>query len=293
MSVINTNLSALNAARSLDISQEMLSNSINRLSSGSKLVNPADDPAGLAVSEKLGAQNGRISAALTNVQNAVSFVQTSDGFLSGMSTILTRLSELSTMAQDPTKSPADIALYQTEFSALQDQLRSTIGGTSAQIGGTADITAPLGSYNGLDLFGSTASGGQVVTIGQAIGQQMTINDTNLRSGAIGSLITQDNTGTYNLSINSGATANDLTNAIQQIAAQRASLGASESRLNFVAATLQVESQNIGSAISSIKDVDVAQESTQNAKYNILVQANTAMLAQANQDPKSVLQLLQK
>ena len=293
MSVINTNLSALNAARSLDISQEMLSNSINRLSSGSKLVNPADDPAGLAVSEKLGAQNGRISAALTNVQNAVSFVQTSDGFLSGMSTILTRLSELSTMAQDPTKSPADIALYQTEFSALQDQLRSTIGGTSAQIGGTADITAPLGSYNGLDLFGSTASGGQVVTIGQAIGQQMTISDTNLRSGAIGSLIAQDNTGTYNLSINSGATANDLTNAIQQIAAQRASLGASESRLNFVAATLQVESQNIGSAISSIKDVDVAQESTQNAKYNILVQANTAMLAQANQDPKSVLQLLQK
>jgi len=292
MSVINTNISAIAAARNLNASQAMLANSLNRLSSGSKIVNPSDDAAGLAVSEKLGAQSQRITAAVTNVQNAVSYTQTADGFMGGMTKILSRLSELAILAKDVTKNASDVSLYGQEFTALQDQLRATIGGTTADIGGTAGVTTPLGAFNGIELFGSTSTGGLVVTIGQAVGQEMTIKDTDLRTGAMNNVIVQDSTGAYTLNITSSTAVGDITNAIQAVATERASLGASESRLQLAATTLQVEYENLGSAISRIKDVDVATESTQYAKYNILVQSGTAMLAQANQSPNSVLKLLQ-
>ncbi len=291
MSVINTNITAIAASRNLNVSQEMLGRSLTRLSSGSKIVNPSDDAAGLAVSEKLGAQNRRIRAAITNVQNTISYTQTSDGFMSGMTKILSRLSELAILAKDVTKNVTDVALYQQEFTALQDQLRATVGGSTAEIGGTTAITAPLGAFNGITLFGSNATG-LVVTIGQAVGQEMTIGANNLRDGAFGTIIGQNGSGVYNLSINSTSTIGDITNAIQDVATERASLGASQSRLELAATTLQVEFENLGAAISRIRDVDVAEESTQYAKYNILVQSGTAMLAQANQTPRTVLQLLQ-
>jgi flagellin len=286
MSVINTNITAIAASRNLNASQEMLGRSLTRLSSGSKIVNPSDDAAGLAVSEKLGAQNRRIKAAITNVQNTISYTQTADGFMSGMTKILSRLSELAILAKDVTKNSTDIALYQQEFTALQDQLRATIGGTSAEVGGTADIAQPLGAFNGISLFGSSSTG-LVVTIGQAVGQEMTIGDSYLRDGAMNAIITQDSSGAYSLAI--GA----ITAAIQDVATERASLGAAQSRLELAATTLQVEFENLGAAISRIRDVDVAEESTAYAKYNILVQSGTSMLAQANQTPRTVLQLLQQ
>ena len=291
MSVINTNITAIAASRNLNASQEMLGRSLTRLSSGSKIVNPSDDAAGLAVSEKLGAQNRRIKAAVTNVQNTISYTQTADGFMSGMTKILSRLSELAILAKDVTKNPTDIALYQQEFTALQDQLRATVGGNSSEIGGTAAVASPLGAFNGITLFGSNGAG-LTVTIGQAVGQEMVIGDTNLRDGAMGTIITQDSSGAYTLSIDDTSAIGDITAAIQDVATERASLGASQSRLELAATTLQVEFENLGAAISRIRDVDVAEESTQYAKYNILVQSGTAMLAQANQTPRTVLQLLQ-
>lgn len=290
MSVINTNIQAIAAARSLNASQEMLGRSLTRLSSGSKIVNPSDDAAGLAVSEKLDAQNKRVQAATTNVQNAVSYIQTADGFMSGMTKILSRMSELAILAKDVTKNPTDIDLYQQEFTALQDQLRATIGGSTGEIGGTA-ITTPLGAFNGITLFGSN-SAGLTVTIGQAVGQDMTIRESNLRAGASAALITQNASGVYNVGIADVATIGHITDAIQQIASERAKLGASQSRLELASTTLSVEFENLSSAISRIRDVDVAKESTQYAKYNILVQSGTAMLAQANQSPSAVLKLLQ-
>ena len=290
MSVINTNIQAIIAARNLNQSQSMLGRSLNRLSSGSKIVNPSDDAAGLAVSEKLDAQNLRVQAASTNVQNAVSYIQTADGFMSGMTKILARMSELGILAKDVTKNNTDVALYQQEFSALQDQMRATIGGTVAQIGGTVPVATPLGAFNGITLFGSSA--GLTVTIGQAVGQDMTIANSDLRSGAMLSVIGQDNSGNYTLQVTDPNAIDTLTNTIQQVATQRATLGAAQSRLELASTTLQVESENLTSAISRIRDVDVAQESTNFAKYNILVQSGTAMLAQANQSPNSVLKLLQ-
>lgn len=291
MSVINTNIQAIAAARSLNQSQEMLGRSLTRLSSGSKIVNPSDDAAGLAVSEKLDAQNKRVQAASTNVQNAISYIQTADGFMSGMTKILSRMSELAILGKDVTKNSTDIALYQQEFSALQDQLRDTIGGSTAEIGGTADITTPLGAFNGISLFGSTTTP-LTVTVGQAVGQTMTIKQTDLRQGSLLDLVKQDSSGAYTSSLTDSGITASITSAIQQVATERASLGASQSRLELASTTLSVETENLASAISRIRDVDVASESTSYARYNILVQSGTAMLAQANQSPNSVLKLLQ-
>ncbi|HEY4246602.1 MAG TPA: flagellin [Lacunisphaera sp.] len=291
MSSINTNLQAMLAARSLDQNQALLGRSLDRLSSGSKIDDPADDPAGLAVSSKLDAQSLRVNAAMTNVQNAVSYLQTSDDFMSSMNQVLSRMSELSSLAKDVTKSPSDIAVYQKEFTSLQDQLRTTIGGTTTEIGGTADITTPSGSFNGTQLFDS--SPGVTISIGQSVGQTITIPSSNLRTGSMLNLIQQDPSGNYTLKLTDANTLSDVSNTVQQLATERATIGGVQSRLNLTAATLQTEGENLSSTISGIRDVDVAQESTQLAKYNILVQAGTSMLAQANQAPASVLKLLDR
>ncbi len=291
MSVINTNIQAIAGARNLNHSQEMLGRSLTRLSSGSKIVNPSDDAAGLAVSEKLDAQGKRVKAATTNVQNAVSYVQTADGFMGAMAKILSRMSELGILSKDVTKSPSDIDLYQQEFAALQEQLRATIGGDTTEIGGTAGVDSPLGAFNGLILFGPNATG-LPVTIGQAVGQDMHIKESNLRTGGMLDIIGQDGAGAYTLAVTDSDATAKISGAIQHIATERASLGASLSRLEIASSTLQVEFENLSSAISRIRDVDVAEESTQYARYNILVQSGTAMLAQANQTPQSVLKLLQ-
>lgn len=291
MTAINTNIQATLAARNLDQSQQMLGRSLNRLSSGSKIVNPADDSAGLAVSSKLDAQSLRVQAALTNVQNAVSYLQTSDDFMGGITKILSRMSELSTLAKDVTKSPSDVAVYAKEFTSLQDQLRTTIGGSTAEIGGSAGVVTPTGAFNGTQLFGSSA--GITLSIGQAVGQTLTLPTANLRTGAMLDLIQQDASGNYTLNFDDATALDSLSNTLQQVATDRATLGGAQSRLNLAAATLQVEGENLSSTISRIRDVDVAQESTQLAKYNILVQSGTSMLAQANQMPAAVLKLLQQ
>jgi flagellin len=134
--------------------------------------------------------------------------------------------------------------------------------------------------------------GLTVTVGQAVGQTMTIPQINLRDGAMGAIISQDASGNYLVDVTDASAIGAITNAIQDVANERASLGASQSRLELASTTLQVEFENLESAISRIRDVDVAEESTQFAKYNILVQSGTAMLAQANQTPQAVLKLLQ-
>jgi flagellin len=278
--VINTNINAINATRNLNESNAMLSRSLARLSSGSKIVKPSDDAAGLAVSEKLQAQNARLMAANTNVQNAQSYVQTADGFLKSMNQMLTRMSELTAMAKDVTKNSSDIDLYNAEFVALKAQLLGTIGD------GT---TTPLGSFNGISLFGPNATG-LVVTIGEATTQTMTISEINLRAttSAVAQLVSLVGAGGFDVR-NSGAL---VVSAIQQIANERATLGAAQSRLEVASAQLQVQYENLEAAISRIRDVDVAEEATALAKAQILVQSGTAMLAQANSVPQSVLRLLQ-
>ena len=266
--VINTNISAQSSARLLSESSAMLAKSLARLSSGSKIVSPEDDAAGLAVSMRFDAQINRTQAANNNVANAISFSQTQDGFLKKVSKALDRMSELAILSQDVTKTDADRALYGKEFSTL-----------GAYIGDVASK-----DFNGVSLF--SASSLAVTTDGDTGSFSMSGVD-------LGAAQYTTATGSGVATTTAAATA--LVNvkaAITQLASDRATIGASVSRLTYTTEQLSVLKDNLSAANSRIKDVDVASESTQFARYNILVQAGTAMLAQANATPQSTLRLLQ-
>jgi flagellin len=267
--VINTNITAQVSSNNLQTSQSMLSKSLARLSSGQKIVNPSDDAAGLAVASRLDAQIQRTNAAKTNVSNAISFTQTQDGYLKKIGKALDRMSELTLLAQDVTKSDADRDLYNNEYGQL-----------SAYI-----ANAATKDFNGVALFSANTLD---VTI-DSEGNTFTMTGVNLADVAYTTL------GTDDLSTVAGAVT-ALTNvkaAINQLSVDRSSIGAFQTRLNYTAEQLSVSAENLTAASSRIMDVDVAEESTQYAKANILVQSGTAMLAQANAMPNSVLRLLQQ
>ena len=246
----------------------MLNKSLARLSSGSKITSPADDPAGLSEAITLGAQINRTTAANANVGNAISFSQTQDGFLQKIGTALDRMSELSINSQDITKTDAERADYQKEFSTLAAYVTNA---------GSKD-------FNGVSLFSSAAL--SVTTDGD--GGTFSMTGVNLSASAYTGATGAD------ISTSTGATAalTAVKAAITQLATDRATVGANVSRLTYTSDQLGVLSTNLSAAKSQITDVDVAQESTKFAKYNILVSAGTSMLAQANQNPQTVLKLLQ-
>jgi flagellin len=288
--MINTNLQALTSALNLDRNQALLGQSMDRLSSGSAILSPGDNAAGVAEADSLGADGQLLGAASSNVQNAMSYTQVADGNLTSMGDILNRLTQLSSLAQGPMADSSESADYQQEFQALQNQLRSMIGGSASQIGGTS-VTDPSGSFNGVTLFGSTAAGGMTLDTGDSAADQLTIPDIDLQGGAMQAIIQQDSSGAFTLSATGPGAVAAIGSAIQQVAGGRATIGGVQSSLNLAASTLQVEQQNVASAVSGISDVNVATESTQLAKYNILAQAGASMLYQANQTPQSVLKLL--
>jgi len=266
--VINTNISAENSARLLAESSAMLAKSLARLSSGSKIVGPADDAAGTAVALRLDAQINRVSAANNNIGSAISFNQTQDGFLSKIANAFDRMSELAILAQDVTKSDSDRALYNAEF----QQLAAYVNNVATK------------DFNGVSLFSSASLS---VTI-DSDGNTFSMAGINL-SGSTYTTATGSDVST------TGAAATALANvkaAIAQLATDRATIGANATRLQYTSDQLSVLQENLTAATSRIKDVDVAEESTQYARYNILVQAGTAMLAQANVVPQSMLKLLQ-
>jgi flagellin len=250
--VINTNYAATVASNNLAISNNALQKSLNRLSSGSKIVSPADDAGGLAVSMKLSAAAKRLGAEKNNIGNAVSFLQTQDGAMKAAASALERMSELAVLYQDVTKSTSDLANYATEFTALSTQLGSIATGT----------------FNGNNLFGST-------TLGTVSG--VTIGGADISTAF----------GTLAISTPSG-----IDTAIQNVATLRATNGAAQSRLGFASELVTTNKANLESANSRIIDVDVAAESTQLARWNTLVQAGTSMLTQANQSAQTALKLLQ-
>jgi flagellin len=265
--VINTNVSATSSARMLNESSSMLSKSLARLSSGSKIVSPEDDAAGLAVSTRLDAQINRVNAAKNNVSNAISFNQTQDGFLQKVTKALDRMSELSVLAQDVTKTDDDRALYNAEFT---------------QLGAYIDDLATK-EFNGVALFDGAALG---VTTDDD-GNTFDTTGVDLAAAAY-----TDATGsTVDTAANAATALTNVKAAIEQLATDRANVGANISVLNSYNEQLGVLRDNLSAANSRIKDVDVAEESTNFARYNILVQAGTAMLAQANAQPQAALRLL--
>jgi flagellin len=268
--VINTNYSATIAANNLAASNAMLQKSLNRLSSGSKIVSPADDAGGLAVSMKLSAAAKRQGAVSSNIGNAVSFLQTQDGALQVAGKVLDRISELKTLYADPTKNSNDKANYDAEFTELQSQLKSVA----------------TEKFNGVSLFGSSSLTVAVTEDGST-SSAVTVAGRNL-NGTSGGVSAITSTSATDLG---AITLTNVTDAIQNVATFRAGNGAEQSRFGFASELLTVNKANLEAASSRITDVDVAEESTQLARWNILVQSGTAMLAQANQSAQSALKLI--
>jgi flagellin len=287
--IINSNISAANSTRLLSTSSSMLSKSLARLSSGSKIVSPEDDAAGLAQSIKFDAQINRNKAANINVANAISFSQTQDGFLQKVQKALDRMSEISVLAQDKTKTSVDLSNYSAEFTQLQNYI--------------SDITAK--QFNGVTLFAST---GLAITI-DSDASTFSMNSANVTGalttggglGASGdsadtiSAIYDSASTNVSVAVSSSTSAASalsyIKTAIQNLANMRAKVGANIQRLSLTSEQIDILNENLTAANSRIKDVDVAEESTQFAKYNILVQSGTTMLAQANALPQSALRLL--
>jgi len=353
--VINTNSAATIASNNLASSSSLLSRSLNRLSSGSKIVSPADDAGGLAVSMKQNAAVKRLGAINNNLGNTTSFLQTQDGVLKVAGKVLERIGELKTLNADPTKNSSDLANYDTEFQALKSQLTSLGGekfngvalfGTSSMTVQTSDDVSATMSVPGIDLLGGTP--GTPVTINFNTNSSTTsftpsgpgtltapnmlfFTNNGVWGDVAGTLpantsvtydgnggwsnfasgttvyLDDDNVGASATFTPSGAASNTgtvasaaslsavslstITDAIQDIATHRATNGAKQSRVSFAGELLATNKANLEASVSRIVDVDVAQESTQLARYNTLVQAGTAMLAQANQSSQSALRLL--
>ena len=282
--VINTNSAATSAAYNLSNTNVNLQRSLNRLSSGSRINSSFDDAGGLAVSMKMSASIRRTDATSANVNNSLSFLQTQDGVLKTADKILNRMSELATLAQDVTKAPADLALYNTELSQLKGQLNLMVGE----------------EFNGISLFDAGASAGSAgmdvastLTVVTSHDGDQTVGITQVDLEFISASVGTASGVGMDISSNAGAqTAVDtIQTAIQNLATLRANNGAEQSRLTFAADMLAVNKTNLEAANSRILDVDVADESTKLARYSILQQAGTAMLAQANQSTQSILRLI--
>jgi len=220
---------------------------------------------------KLTAQMARIDGATNNVGNAISFNQTQDGYLQKIGDALNRMSELAVLAQDITKSTGDRALYDQEFQTLDRYI--------------SDVATK--DFNGVSLFNGNSL--SVTVDSEANLYQMSGVDL---GNATYAALTADSIATLSGPANATQSLSDVKSAINQLAADRASLGAHIETLTMYSDQLGTLKNNLSSANSRIMDVDVAQESTQYAKYSILVQTGTAMLSQANALPQSALKLLQ-
>ncbi len=271
---INTNTSASVAASNLSTTNSSLQKSLQRLSSGSRIVSTADDAGGLAVSMKMTAAIRRTEATNINLANAQSFLKTQDGAFSSVSKVLTRMSELAILAQDVTKTTSDTANYQTEFSALQTQIQDLAGE----------------KFNGVSMFASSSTPAAVYTNEDST-SSMNITKHGLTTGNIATSIAAASTA-INSATGATAAVSTINTALQELATMRAQNGAEASRIGFAQDMLVVNKNNLEMANSRILDVDVAAESTQLSRFNILQQAGTAMLAQANQSAQSVMRLLQ-
>jgi flagellin len=303
---INVNPAASGAGLNLGKANEALQKSLSRLSSGRRIVNSSDDAGGLAVSMKMAAAQKRTEATAINLRNMVSYLDTQDGAFKVADKVISRMSELAALSRDVSKNSGDLENYDKEFQNLQDQLISLgtekfngvpLFDTSVSTGskfivptsedGSQNTTVTKASLGGdtwikMLIEGFTVSGSNFTTVGTGASTTVTADAT----------FSGDSTGgTLNYG-NSAAFAYVSQMALQQLADMRAQNGAEMSRINFAQDLLNINAVNLEAANSRIIDVDVAAESSQLARFQILQQAGTAMLAQANTSQQSLVRLLQ-
>ncbi len=283
------NQNSLVLAAGLSRLQELNQSATARVSSGQRIDRPSADIAGVGQSARLDAQQGRLGAVLVNLQNGVSRLQVTSSQLGQIGRIVTRLGELATYAGSPVQTNADRALYQTEFTGLQDQLRQMIGGTTAEIGGTAGVANPSGTFNDSALFGSAV--GETLSVGLDSDDRLTLPVLNLRTGALGDLVKQDASGAFTTTLATTGLLTALDTAIKQTGDANAEVGSVYSRLDFASGVVTTASANTEAALSVIRDTDVAAESTTLARLQILTESRNAMLAQARDSRASLIGLL--
>lgn len=302
---INTNTAAASASFHLSKNNASLQKSLARLSSGSRITQPADDAGGLAVSMKLKGSISRLQGVEKNIGNAISFLQVQDGVLESAGKIVDRMAELKALSQDVLKNSSDIANYNAEFKNLQVQLHqmgdTKFNGVSlfaiTNSNGNATFNT-AGSGNTVSIFTSeSGESGSVVSINKAtMLAALTIDASDVSAkkafqdvaGNVRSFASAD----VGSAISLGAVSVGVySQALQNIATLRAENGGSVSRLQFAQESAAQQRTNLEAANGRIVDVDIASESTLLAKYNILVQASASMLSQANSSPNVALMLL--
>ena len=285
--IINHNMSAIFTERQLKLNGLNLDKSMEKLASGTRITRAGDDASGLAVSEKMRSQIRGLRQASRNAENAISFIQTTEGYLQESQDIVQRLRELSVQASNGIYTDEDRMQIQVEVSALVDELdriashaqfngMNMLTGRFARSGGENIITASMWLHIGANMDQRAR-----VYIGTMTSEALGVR--NVGSKRIISLSTPDSA---NRSIGM------LDSALRTINKQRADLGAYQNRLEYAAKGLDVGAENIQAAESRIRDADMAAEMVEYTKNAILTQSATAMLAQANTKPRTVLQLLQ-
>lgn len=278
---VNTNIASINAQRNLTSSTNSLNKSLEKISSGLRINRAADDPAGLAVSEKLRAQVRGFGQAVRNANDAVSLVQTAEGALSEMNNILSRMKELATQAANGTLSQTDRNNLDKEFQAL-----------ASEITRISNVT----EFNGTNLIdGSISASSTAVTFQIGINNSgndrlsLTMGDLDasaLNIGASsGSITTISTVGMAQSALD------EIDSAINTVTTNRGTLGALQNRLESTINNLMVSSENASAAQSRIRDVDFATETAEYVKQQILVQAGTSILSQANVAPQAALSLI--
>jgi flagellin len=276
---INTNLVSLNAQRNLSKSQSSLSTSMQRLSSGLRINSAADDAAGLAISQRMTTQVRGMNVAIRNANDGISLAQTADGALASVGDSLQRMRELAVQAQNSTNSGSDKDSLNQEFQQLGAEIGRVLGGTS---------------FNGAAILGGSA-GSLTFQVGAntTADDTITISTTNM---VVDPSITAVTTSKIDSTIASGTALNAVINnidaAINDVNSQRAIFGATQNRFSAVITNLQSSVENQSAASSRITDADFASETANMSRAQILQQAGTAMVAQANQLPQQVLKLLQ-
>ncbi|HWR19711.1 MAG TPA: flagellin [Clostridia bacterium] len=269
---IANNAAALNTHRQYSINNNSVASSTEKLSSGYRINRAGDDAAGLAISEKMRAQIKGLNMASKNSQDAISLVQTAEGALTETHAILQRMRELSVQAASDTNDDGvDRAALNTEFNQLIDEI---------------DNIASTTKFNGKELLDGTFSGA-VIQTGADNGETLTLSIGDMQASAltVDSLVITTQT-------DAAAAIDTVNTAINAVSTQRATLGAYQNRLQHKINNLDTSAENLQAAESRIRDLDMAKEMTTYTKNSILVQASTAMLAQANAAPQGVLQLLQ-
>ena len=279
---ILTNTSAMQTQISLNNSSDAVSTAMQRLSSGLRINSAADDAAGYAIAQGLTSQVNGLQQASQNVSDATSMVQTADSALNNVQSMLQRVSELAVQYQNGD-------LSSTDKSDIQDEVNQL----------TQEIDRQKGSvqFNGINLLDGSAGGGGAVTfqVGPAANDTLTVSFQNIEGssnlGITGFTWANATTGGTVFDLSQSNAVSNITAAINNISSLAATLGAVQNRLQYTATSISTTQENMSSSLSSIQDVNMASEMTTLTQQQVLQQAGTAMLAQANSQPQLVLKLI--